>query len=110
VVEHISDRVAVMYLGSLCELATAQALFSAPRHPYTQALLSAIPRLGQGFKHQKLSGDIPTPIKLPGGCVFHTRCVHTRGRCQTDLPELTTLPNGTHAACHGLAEGWFDER
>jgi peptide/nickel transport system ATP-binding protein len=108
VVEHISDRVAVMYLGTLCELATAETLFSAPRHPYTQALLSAIPRLGQGFKHQKLSGDIPTPIKLPGGCVFHTRCAHAREYCQTDVPELATLSNGTRVACHGVAKGWFD--
>ena len=67
VVEHISDRVAVMYLGALCELAPAHTLFTCPRHPYTQALLSAIPRLGRPFSHKKLSGDVPTPIRLPGG-------------------------------------------
>jgi peptide/nickel transport system ATP-binding protein len=108
VVEHISDRVAVMYLGALCELTSARELFSAPRHPYTRALLSAIPRLGQGFKHQKLSGDIPTPIKLPRGCVFHTRCAHARDYCQRDVPVLTKLSNGTRVACHGVAQGWFE--
>jgi peptide/nickel transport system ATP-binding protein len=110
VVEHISDRVAVMYLGSLCELAAAEELFSAPRHPYTQALLSAIPRLGHGFKHQKLSGDIPSPIRLPAGCVFHTRCAHARERCRRDIPALVTLPGGNRVACHGVAQGWFDSR
>jgi peptide/nickel transport system ATP-binding protein len=108
VVEHISDRVAVMYLGALCELTSARELFSAPRHPYTQALLSAIPRLGQGFQHQKLSGDIPTPISLPKGCVFHTRCVHARHRCRQEVPALIHLPNATRVACHGVADGWID--
>jgi peptide/nickel transport system ATP-binding protein len=108
VVEHISDRVAVMYLGALCELASTQDLFASPRHPYTQALLSAIPRLGKRFSHRKLSGDVPTPIRLPSGCVFHTRCIFSRERCRREAPVLMTLPNGTCVACHGVADGWFD--
>ena len=72
VVEHISTRVAVMYLGRMCELARTQELFSSPQHPYTQALLSAIPRVGaEPSQHIRLSGEVPTPINLPGGCVFH---------------------------------------
>jgi peptide/nickel transport system ATP-binding protein len=108
VVEHISDRVAVMYLGALCELASKEDLFTSPKHPYTQALLSAIPRLGQGFKHQRLTGDIPTPIQLPSGCVFHTRCAHVRERCRRETPALVTLAGGNRIACHGVAEGWFE--
>ena len=109
VVEHISDRVAVMYLGALCEFASAQELFSSPRHPYTQALLSAIPRLGKRFSHKKLSGDVPSPIRLPTGCVFHTRCTHARERCRREVPALVTLPKGSRVACHGVEDGWFDE-
>ena len=79
VVAHISTRVTVMYLGRICELAPAARLFDHPRHPYTQALLSAIPRLGQpGIRHIKIAGDVPTPIHLPTGCVFHGRCRHAK--------------------------------
>jgi peptide/nickel transport system ATP-binding protein len=107
VVEHISTRVAVMYLGTVCELADTADLFSHPRHPYTQALLSAIPRLGQRRgKHLKLKGEVPTPIYLPEGCVFHGRCVHCREVCRKILPELQTLPDGRQVACHGVVEGW----
>ena len=108
VVEHISDRVAVMYLGALCELATARELFASPRHPYTQALLAAIPRLGKPFSHKKLSGDVPSPIHLPSGCVFHTRCPYARERCRLEIPNLITLPNETRVACHGVEENWVD--
>ncbi|MGD8845533.1 MAG: ATP-binding cassette domain-containing protein [Desulfobacteraceae bacterium] len=106
VVEHISNRVAVMYLGSVCELAPTDNLYQRPRHPYTQALLSAIPRLGGRFDHQKLSGDLPTPIQLPPGCVFHTRCSHARERCRNQVPELMTLADATMVACHGVEQGW----
>jgi peptide/nickel transport system ATP-binding protein len=108
VVEHISDRVAVMYLGALCELARAEDLFTTPRHPYTQALLSAIPRLGKSFSHQKLSGDVPTPIRLPSGCVFHTRCPDVRERCRREVPTLITLEDKTQVACHGVEERWVE--
>ena len=107
VVQHISDRVAVMYLGVLCELASARNLFASPRHPYTQALLSAIPRLGQPFSHKKLSGDVPTPIRLPSGCVFHTRCNYARERCIREIPALITQPDNTRVACHGVEEKWL---
>lgn len=105
VVEHISDRVAVLYLGSLCELASSKELFSRPQHPYTKALLSAIPRIGKGFQHIKLSGDVPTPIRLPSGCVFHGRCPHAASRCRHEVPKARTLESGTVVACHGVEEG-----
>jgi peptide/nickel transport system ATP-binding protein len=108
VVEHISTRVAVMYLGTVCELAETAELFSNPRHPYTQALLSAIPRLGRKRgQHVKLKGEVPTPINLPPGCVFHGRCRHCREICRRQSPELQTLADGRQVACHGVAEGWF---
>ena len=105
VVEHISKRVAVMYLGSMCELAQAKELFQRPRHPYTQALLSAIPQLGKAASHEKLTGDVPSPISLPSGCVFHTRCRHANDRCRQEIPQLIDVEGGTQVACHGVEEG-----
>lgn len=107
VVEHISSRVAVMYLGALCELSETRDLFEHPRHPYTRALLSAIPRLGAvGFDHERLKGDVPTPIELPAGCVFHGRCPHSDGdRCVKEIPKILEYENGVFVACHGVAEG-----
>lgn len=106
VIEHISNRVAVMYLGSLCELAPVEELFSNPRHPYTQALLSAIPQLGGKLGgHIRLSGDVPTPINLPAGCVFNGRCPHANERCCTEEPQLRVRQSGARVACHALEEG-----
>ena len=106
VVEHISTRVAVMYLGCICELASTRDLFDNPRHPYTQALLSAIPRLGkQGVEHIRLSGDVPTPINLPTGCVFHGRCQYANERCTKEFPKLILRDSGRKIACHGVEEG-----
>lgn len=106
VVEHISDRVGVMYLGSMCELTAAELLFSEPRHPYTKALLSAIPRLEGGpSQHIRLSGEVPTPINLPSGCVFHGRCPHADDRCREEIPALRLLNDGRWIACHGVEEG-----
>ncbi len=106
VVEHISTRVAVMYLGTLCELASSENLFESPRHPYTRALLSAIPKLGTGkSEHIKLKGEVPTPINLPSGCVFHGRCKHADDRCVQEIPQLASLDSGILAACHGIEEG-----
>ncbi len=106
VVEHISTRVAVMYLGCLCELASTAELFSSPRHPYTQILLSAIPRLGEVRPtHSKLSGDVPTPINLPSGCVFHGRCPHADQRCKADIPILMEPEKQHFVACHAVEEG-----
>ena len=106
VVEHISSRVAVMYLGTVCELAATKILFDSPRHPYTQALLSAIPELGrQKSKHIKLKGEVPTPIDLPSGCVFHGRCIYTNERCIHQIPQLKRQSSGAQVACHGVEEG-----
>jgi len=105
VVRHISTRVAVMYLGTVCELAKAEDLFANPRHPYTNALLSAIPVVGEKrAKHIKLKGEVPTPVELPTGCVFHARCVYADERCSTQVPLLRTLDNGTSVACHAVEE------
>ncbi|MBN4048812.1 ABC transporter ATP-binding protein, partial [bacterium AH-315-N22] len=101
-------RVAVMYLGTLCELATTSELYQNPRHPYTQALLSAIPAIdGRKKKHIRLPGEIPTPINLPRGCVFHGRCIHANDRCQNEIPELLQVDDasGSYVACHGVEEG-----
>jgi peptide/nickel transport system ATP-binding protein len=106
VVEHFSTRVAVMYLGTVCELGATGELFEAPRHPYTRALLSAIPELGrQKAKHIKLKGEVPTPIDLPTGCVFHGRCLYVNDRCIREIPKLIRLNSGTQVACHGVEEG-----
>lgn len=108
VVRHVATRVAVMYLGTLCELATTQELYDTPYHPYTQALLSAIPRVdGTKQKHIKLPGEIPTPINLPTGCVFHGRCIHADNRCRNEIPELLPVSDDSVSlvACHAVAEG-----
>jgi peptide/nickel transport system ATP-binding protein len=106
VVEHISTRVAVMYLGTVCELAPVDELFDTPRHPYTKALLSAIPRLGETKpKHIKLKGEVVTPINLPSGCVFHRRCHDANERCTREVPALRRLDSGAYVACHGVEEG-----
>lgn len=91
VVEHISTNVAVMYLGTVCELAETSLLFGEPKHPYTRALLSAIPRLdGKKVDRVRLTGGEvpPTPINLPTGCVFHGRCPYADKRCIEEIPEL----------------------
>jgi peptide/nickel transport system ATP-binding protein len=106
VVKHISTRIAVMYLGIICELALTKELFESPRHPYTQALLTAIPELGRKkSEHVKLKGEVPTPINLPSGCVFHGRCLYTNERCVDEIPRLIPLDSGTQVACHGVEEG-----
>jgi peptide/nickel transport system ATP-binding protein len=106
VVEHFSTRVAVMYLGRICELAATGELFKSPRHPYTRALLSAIPELGhRKTSHIKLKGEVPTPIDLPSGCVFHGRCLYTNDRCIREVPKLIRLNSGVQVACHGIEEG-----
>lgn len=109
VVEHISTRVAVMYLGTLCEVAAAGDLFSEPIHPYTRALLSAIPRISKEKKsgHIKLKGEVPTPINLPEGCVFHGRCRYKKEICTTTTPESFEYSPGRLVACHGIQQGWI---
>ncbi|WGF88042.1 ABC transporter ATP-binding protein [Marinivivus vitaminiproducens] len=102
VVKHISDRVAVMYLGRIVELADKHALFADPRHPYSQALMSAIPRPDPEQKADTglIKGDLPSPISPPSGCAFHPRCPFVQERCKTEVPSLRALPDGRQAACH----------
>ena len=102
VVKHISDRVAVMYLGQVVELADTADLFHAPRHPYTRALLSAIPLPDPGRRSQAehLQGDVPSPSNPPAGCRFHTRCPFAVERCSVEAPPLETDSYGHAVACH----------
>ncbi len=103
VVQHISSRVAVMYLGRIVELAPAEQLYENPRHPYTEALLSAVPTPDPTVKKQRLrlEGDIPNPIHPPTGCHFHTRCPIARSPlCSTEKPELKQTSDGHWVACH----------
>ncbi|RTR05080.1 ABC transporter ATP-binding protein [Halomonas nitroreducens] len=106
VVEHFGTRVAVMYLGRVCEVAPTATLFATPRHPYTQALMSAIPRLeDERPQHLRLQGEVPTPVNLPSGCVFHGRCPHANARCRSEVPTLIATDEGGQVACHGVEEG-----
>ncbi|WP_339218850.1 dipeptide ABC transporter ATP-binding protein [Paenibacillus sp. FSL H8-0332] len=102
VVKFISDRVAVMYLGRIVELAPTKALFAKPLHPYTQALMSAVPVPNPGAKKQRivLTGDVPNPETPPTGCAFHPRCPHAMDRCKSEAPVLRELDSGHQAACH----------
>ncbi|HLD74625.1 MAG TPA: ABC transporter ATP-binding protein [Bdellovibrionota bacterium] len=103
VVEYISDRVAVMYLGYIVELATSEKIYRKPLHPYTQALLSAIPQPDPKYKKDRiiLKGDIPSPVNLPSGCVFHTRCHFAiKDICKQKMPDLVEKEPGHWVACH----------
>ena len=102
VVEHISRRILVMYLGRIVESGGAKEICSSPRHPYTQALISAVPIVDPEAKRQRilLSGDVPSPIHPPGGCPFHPRCPVAEERCKTETPLLREIGPGRQAACH----------
>ena len=102
VVEHIARRVLVMYLGKVVEIGEAKAVVRSPRHPYTQALISAVPVVDPDAKRPRiiLPGDVPSPINPPGGCPFHPRCPIAETRCRTEVPLLREAAPGHWAACH----------
>ncbi|WLW57325.1 ABC transporter ATP-binding protein [Streptomyces sp. YU58] len=107
VVRHVSDRIAVMYLGEIVELAETEALYASPAHPYTQALLSAVPDIDDGGaattarrERVVLTGEVPSPVDRPTGCPFRTRCPYARERCAVERPRLTATDSGRSTACH----------
>jgi oligopeptide/dipeptide ABC transporter ATP-binding protein len=102
VVEHISHRIAVMYLGRIVEYTDKNTLFSRPLHPYTEALLAAVPIPNPQIKRVKrvVQGDVPSPLKPPPGCHFHTRCPYAEARCRAEVPLLREVQPGHHVACH----------
>jgi peptide/nickel transport system ATP-binding protein len=106
VVEYISDRVAVMYVGKIVELAPTQKLFTTPRHPYTEALLSAVPKPtpSTSFNDLRLEGEVPNPANPPTGCRFHTRCRYAKDVCRQTEPPLVEVDDGQFAACHFAKE------
>jgi oligopeptide/dipeptide ABC transporter ATP-binding protein len=106
IIEHVCDRVAVMYLGRIVEIATAEQLYHQPCHPYTEALLNAvpIPDPQRVRKHQVLSGEVPSPIDPPDGCHFHPRCPYAQEICRKEYPALTDHAEGHQSACHFSGE------
>jgi len=102
VVQHVSDRIAVMYLGKIVETSAADKLVMSPRHPYTEALLSAVPIPDPKMKKQRiiLKGDVPSPVNPPSGCRFHTRCPYKEERCTLEEPPMREVAPGHYAACH----------
>jgi peptide/nickel transport system ATP-binding protein len=107
VVSHISNRVGVMYLGRIVEIADTKALFARPLHPYTQMLQSAIPDITMSGKARTpVAGEVPNPLDPPSGCTFNPRCPYARDKCRQVRPELLPF-EGTQVACHGIHEGWI---
>ena len=102
VVKYISDRIGVMYLGNMVELAPTEELFANTLHPYTEALLSAIPVVDENDKRERilLEGDIPSPVNPPSGCKFHTRCRYCQQKCKEEVPQWTDVGNDHYVACH----------
>ena len=106
VVEHVCDRIAVMYLGQIVELDVTDRLLRQPAHPYTEALVSAVPPADPDIRMNRiiLEGDVPNPASPPSGCVFHPRCRYAEDVCKTDKPELTLMADGRLCRCHFAAE------
>ena len=102
VVRHISDRIAVMYLGKIVELAPAEEFVKNPKHPYTEALISAIPIPNPTLERKRiiLPGDVASPLNPPSGCRFHTRCIYAKDICKKQIPEFRELEPGHFASCH----------
>jgi len=108
VVHHVADRVAVMYLGRIVEVAPRDALFERPRHPYTRMLLEAIPDMhGEGRARTRVAGEVPNPLNPPSGCTFHPRCPHANDRCRVEPPK-SIVAGLNVVACHGVEEGRLD--
>jgi peptide/nickel transport system ATP-binding protein len=107
VVNHVADRVGVMYLGRIVELAPKRQLFEMPQHPYTRMLLDAIPVIdGSGRTRTAVSGEVPNPLNPPSGCTFHPRCPLARDRCRSERPLLRSSADGSQVACHAIEEDW----
>ena len=105
VVRHMSDQIAVMYLGRIVEQAPTEVLFDTPRHPYTQLLLETIPNVTNPRRDREpQAGEVPSPLKPPSGCTFHPRCPQADARCSAERPEMQALPDGSRVACHRVAE------
>ncbi len=106
VVHHVADRVGVMYLGRIVEIAERDALFNNPQHPYTRMLLGAIPDMsGSGKARTPVAGEVPNPLNPPSGCTFHPRCPLANERCKREAPVLVSYEGGTQVACHAVDEG-----
>ncbi|MEO7760657.1 MAG: oligopeptide/dipeptide ABC transporter ATP-binding protein [Casimicrobiaceae bacterium] len=106
VVHHIADRVGVMYLGRIVELAPKRTIFATPRHPYTKMLLDAVPDLNMtGESRIPVAGEVPNPLNPPSGCTFHPRCPYANERCKSEVPVLKRAATGGDAACHAVEEG-----
>lgn len=111
VVRHMSDRIAVMYLGRVVEEADTETLFANPRHPYSQLLMQTIPNIENPVRAREVTtGEVPSPLNPPKGCAFHPRCPLADGRCSTERPSVLTLPDGSRIACHRVEERESDAK
>jgi peptide/nickel transport system ATP-binding protein len=105
VVSHVADRIGVMYLGRLVEIADAEEVFARPKHPYTRMLLDAVPDLEMsGRQRTPVAGEVPNPLSPPSGCAFHPRCPHANDRCKSERPNLAWRGEAA-SACHAVEEG-----
>jgi peptide/nickel transport system ATP-binding protein/oligopeptide transport system ATP-binding protein len=106
VVRHIANRIGVMYLGKLVEVMDSEDIYDNPRHPYTKALISAVPTTDYYIEKKReriiLKGEVPSPINAPSGCPFHPRCVYATGICKKEMPNLKDIGKGHMVACHNL--------